>query len=59
MGLNNLSKKMVTTPQPSNTDELCPMCRRPKGKHTHEELAACSQKMQEFKKEKEGGAGIQ
>lgn len=57
MALNNL-KKMMSTPRLSNTDELCPMCRRPKGKHTQEELDACSRKMQEFKKEKNGGAGI-
>lgn len=50
---------MMSTPQPSNTNELCPMCRRPKGKHTQEELDACSRKMKEFKKEKNGGAGIQ
>ncbi|MFQ5572780.1 MAG: hypothetical protein ACE5EJ_00865 [Nitrosopumilaceae archaeon] len=49
----------MSKPQPSSTDELCPMCRRPKSKHTQEELAACSRKMLEFKKEKEGGAGIQ
>lgn len=49
----------MSSPKPSTTDEICPMCRRPKSKHTQEELTACSRKMQEFKKQKDGGAGIQ
>ena len=35
------------------------MCRRPKSKHTEEEMLACIRKMDEFKKQKDGGAGIQ
>lgn len=50
---------MMSSHKRSNTDEICLMCRRPKSKHTPEELAACSRKMQEFKKQKAGGAGIQ
>jgi len=43
--------------KPSGTDEICPMCKRPKSQHTPEELSTCSRKMREFKEEK-GGAGI-
>lgn len=42
----------------SSGDENCPMCRRPKDKHTNEELLACSRKLQEFSKNTTGGAGI-
>ncbi len=48
----------MTKPKPSEDDEICLMCRRPKSRHTHEELLACSRKMKEFQKEKSGGAGI-
>jgi len=48
----------MDSPKPSNTDEICPMCKRPKSQHTPKELSACSGKMKEFEKEKEGGAGI-
>jgi len=41
-----------------NADELCPMCQRPKSKHTPEEMLTCSQKLQEFNKNPKGGAGI-
>jgi len=50
---------MMTKPKPSEDDETCPMCRRPKSKHTDEEVLACSRKMKEFQKEKNGGAGIE
>jgi len=49
---------MTKPPKPSSEDEICPMCRRPKSRHTHEEMLACSRKMKEFQKEKSGGAGI-
>jgi len=49
---------MTEPPKPSEDDEICPMCRRPKSKHTEEEMLACSRKMKEFQKEKSGGAGI-
>ncbi len=49
---------MMTKPKPSEDDEICPMCRRPKSRHTPEEMLACSRKMKEFQKEKSGGAGI-
>jgi hypothetical protein len=38
---------------------ICPMCQRVKSKHSAEELHACSKKMEEFRKQPIGGAGIQ
>ncbi len=49
---------MAEPPKPSD-DEKCPMCKRPKSKHTDAEMLACSRKMKEFQKEKRGGAGIE
>ena len=50
---------MTETPKPKEEDEICPMCRRPKRKHSAEELLTCSRKMEEFKKSTTGGAGIE
>ncbi len=47
--------------EPSNskdTDELCPICKRLKSKHTPEEMLACSQKLQEFATNSKSGTGI-
>ncbi len=41
---------MTEPPKPKEGDEICPMCRRPKSKHSPEELLTCSRKMEEFKK---------
>lgn len=49
---------MSEPPKDKNADELCPMCQRPKSKHTPEEMLACSRKLQEFNKNPKGGAGI-
>lgn len=35
------------------------MCKREKSKHTNGEMLACSKKLQEFKKNHTGGAGIE
>ncbi len=48
----------MNSDKPSDTDEICPMCKRQKSMHTSEELLACSSKMAEFKKTDTGGAGI-
>lgn len=46
---------MTTEPsKPKEGDEICPMCKRPKSKHTNEEMLACSRKMIEFEKNKTG-----
>jgi len=50
---------MTEPPKPKEGDEICPMCRRPKTKHSPEELLTCSRKMEEFKKNTKGGAGIE
>lgn len=50
---------MTEPPKPKDIDEICPLCKRLKKKHTNEELFACIQKMNEFKEERLGGAGIE
>ncbi len=50
---------MTEPSKPKEGDEICLICRRPKSKHTEEEMLVCSQKMEEFKRQKDGGAGIQ
>lgn len=50
---------MTKPPNSKKIEEVCPMCKRPKDKHTLDELLICSRKMEEFRKRKEGGAGIQ
>ena len=50
---------MTEPPKPEGSDEICPMCKRPKKNHTPEEMLMCSRKMSEFEEKKEGGAGIE
>ena len=50
---------MTAPPKPKESDEICPMCKRPKSKHTAEELHTCSRKMAEFRASRTGGAGIE
>ncbi len=50
---------MTEPPKPKEVDENCSMCRRSKSKHSPEELLTCSRKMEEFKKDTTGGAGIE
>jgi hypothetical protein len=50
---------MTEPPKHGGGEELCPMCKRPKSRHTPEEMLACSQKMKEFEEKKDGGAGIE
>jgi len=49
---------MTKPPKPKEGDEICLTCGRPKSKHSLEELLVCSRKMEEFKKNTTGGAGI-
>lgn len=49
---------MAEPPKSKDSDEICSMCQRPKSKHTNEEMLTCSKKLQEFKKNPKGGAGI-
>ncbi len=50
---------MTEPPKPKERGEICSMCGRPKNKHSPEELLTCSRKMEEFKKNITGGAGIE
>jgi len=50
---------MAEPPKPKEEDEICTMCRKLKSKHSPEELLTCSRKMEEFKKNTTGGAGIE
>jgi hypothetical protein len=50
---------MTEPPKSEGSEEICPMCRRPKSKHTPEEILDCSRKMREFKETKESGSGIE
>ncbi len=50
---------MTEPPKPEGSDEICPMCKRPKSKHTAEEILSCSSKMKEFEGSKKGDAGIE
>lgn len=35
---------MNKPPKTTSREEICPMCKRPKSKHTNEELSVCSKK---------------
>lgn len=50
---------MTEPPKPKDVEEICPMCKRPKSKHTPIELLACTRKMKEFREQSQGGAGIE
>ncbi len=50
---------MIEPPKPKGVDEICLMCKRPKSKHTPEEMHACTRKMNEFREQSQGGAGIE
>lgn len=36
---------MTSPPKPEGADEICPVCKKPKSKHTPEEILACTRKM--------------
>jgi hypothetical protein len=39
---------MTAPPKPTGGDEMCPICNKPKSKHTPEEILDCSRKIREF-----------
>jgi len=43
---------MAKPPRSKEGDEVCPICNKAKGKHSNEEMLACSRKMIEFEKNK-------
>ena len=49
----------MTEPPKYSDQEICPLCKRPKNKHTPDELHACAGKLKEFRKQRHGGAGIE
>lgn len=51
---------MMTKPQKlKDLEEICPMCKRLKSKHTNEELLVCTRNMNEFKLQNSRGTGIE
>ncbi len=50
---------MSAPPKAKEGDEVCPICKKPKSKHTNKEILACSKKLNEFYNKKEGDAGIE
>ena len=50
---------MTEPPKPKEGEEICSICKRPKNKHSPDELYTCFRKMEEFRVQKDGGAGIQ
>ena len=49
---------MEEPPKPEEGEEICSMCQRLKSRHSPEELRVCYRKMEEFRKQPEGGTGI-
>ena len=47
---------MAEPSKPKERDEICPMCKRSKSKHTNEEMLTCSRKMKYSEKNKTDGA---
>jgi len=45
---------MTDPPKPTGGDEECPICKKPRTRHTPEEMLACSRKIREFYDAKEG-----
>ena len=47
---------MMTEPpsKSEGSEEICPICNKPKSRHTPEEMLECSNKIMEFQEAKEG-----
>jgi len=45
---------MTEPPKSEGSDEVCPICNKPKSNHTPEEILECSKKIREFHDAKEG-----
>ena len=48
---------MTEPPKSEGSEEICPICNKPKSRHTPEEMLDCSKKLIEFKNAKEGKDG--
>lgn len=44
---------MTEPPKPTGGDEICPICNKPKSRHTPEEILICSRKIREYQDAKE------
>ncbi|MFQ5573838.1 MAG: hypothetical protein ACE5EJ_06265 [Nitrosopumilaceae archaeon] len=44
---------MTEPPKASGGDEMCPICNKPKSRHTPEEMLGCSRKIKEYQDAKE------
>ncbi len=44
---------MTEPPKSKGSDEICPICNKPKSKHTPDQVLVCSKKMREFQDAKE------
>ena len=44
---------MTEPPKASGGDEMCPICNKPKSRHTPEEMLACSRKIREYQDAKD------
>ena len=48
---------MTEPPKPEGSEEVCPICNKPKSRHTAEEVLECSKKMRELDDAKKGESG--
>jgi hypothetical protein len=49
---------MTEPPKSEGSEEICPICKKPKSRHTPEKMLECSKKIREFqdaKSERESG----
>ncbi len=44
---------MTTPPKSEGSDEVCPICKKPKSNHKPEEMLECSKKIRDFYDAKE------
>lgn len=47
---------MTEPPKSEGSDEVCPICKKPKSNHTPEEMLECSKKIRDFYDAKEDGS---
>ena len=45
---------MTEPPKSEGSEDICPVCNKPKSKHTPEEVMVCSKKMKDLVDSKEG-----
>lgn len=45
---------MTEPPKSEGSDEICPICNKPKNRHSPDEVMICSKKMRDFQDAREG-----